>query len=197
MKKHVISLFAMAAMSRYLRPQFVLDISAAQTENPDHNISGTKDSIYIIPAANITTFGTLQGTPTYANENLITAAHTLATGKKWIKVDLAENSGKFTFEGPKNRQGNFKQKFEGMIPSMDSTFVSMIQQIARQKVYALIPNRAGSTIYHIGADGLGATLNASGDTGAANDDSVGIKIEITCTVPSQHRWDTGNAISAY
>ena len=198
MKKHALSLFASVAMSMSMRrPQFVLDIDAAQTENADYNVPGTADEVYIIPVSSVTAFGTLQSSPTYDTAYNITAAHTLDSGKKWIKVDLAQNSGRYTFEGPKKGQGNFKQKIEGRIPGMSATNLGFVNNISRVRVYAIAFNRAKNVAYHLGAAGTPAYMDLMGDTGLPEDNELGIKFEINSTTPFLYRWATGNTLTTY
>lgn len=198
MKKHALSLFAAMYMSMGIRrPQFVLDIDAAQTEDADYNVPGLTDEVYVIPMASVTAFGTLQASPTYATQFMITAPHTLDTGKKWIKLDLAQNTGRFSVEGPKRGQGNFKQKLEGRMSNMSAQALGFVNNITRVRVYAIAVNRAKNAYYHVGAPGIPAYMDITADTGLPDDNEVGIKFEINATVPALYRWTPANSLTTY
>jgi hypothetical protein len=200
MKKNVLSLIAPMLMtfSPWRRPQFCLDITESIEEDCDANVPGLLDEVYLIPEEDITAFGALtSGTPTYKDNYTIDAPHTLASTKKWIKVDLAENSAKFSFEGPKKRSGNFMPKIEGTIPGVSDQSVGLANNFARRRCFAIGINRAKNTYYHIGYDGYPASFNVTGDTDTAEGASAGVKFEITATTPYLYLWKPANTLTVY
>jgi hypothetical protein len=179
-------------------PNHLLEVTDNITEDPDSNITGLIDALYIIPYEHITAFGTFAAGG-YDNDTLIDVPHTLDTGngRNWILVDMAENKGKFSYEGPKGRQGNFNVKLEGMIPGMASKTLGAINSLARRKVIALGVDRAKNTIHHIGWENMAASINFKGDTGEPTGAEVGNSFEVVAAHPWLLRWDPGMAITTY
>lgn len=175
-----------------------LDVEIAIPDTCEANIPGLVDEIYLIPEEDVATVGALtSSSPTFANNHQIAAAHTLVSGKKWVPIELAENTGKFSFEGPKNRGGNFKVKLEGTIPGMGETALGLASNMSRRRVYAIGINRAKNAYYHIGYAGSPASFQPMGDTGVAEDASAGVKFEIVATQPYLYTWKASNTITAY
>lgn len=201
MKKNVLSIAALMAMAPGIGrrgPQFCLEVEENIAENCDSNVPGLVDEIYLIPESDVEALGALTSvSPTFKNNYQIAAAHTLVTDKAWLKVDLAEGTGKFSFEGPKKRMGNFKAKLEGTIPGVNETAIGLANNMARKKVYAIGINRAKNAYYHIGYSGCAASFDLTGDTDVADGNGLGVKFEINATQPYLYTWKSTNAITTY